>query len=215
MADSHKQTFHWLFDENVVKFSRWLRDDVEALGPMFWIQGKPGSGKSTLMKFALGNTRTPELLGVSEDHPWILVGYFFHDRGYDTQKSLKGMFQEILYQMLSHVKQLMFVVRPHWTKLAQAQRTKLPKWDTDSLRAALLSIVNQRDVKAQFCLFIDALDEHDGDNDLLAEILYELVSATSSLVKHKICLTSRSWTVFVSRFGRCPPWLRDPRLHQG
>ena len=204
VAVSHKLTFHWLFDENVVKFSQWLRGDDEAEGAMFWIQGKPGSGKSTLMKFAMQNKKTNDLLSTSGDH-WIIIGYFFHDRGSDIQKSLKGMLQEILYQMLFHVKQLAFAVQPHWIKLAQAQGTKSPNWDVDGLRGALLSIVKQHEVKAHFCMFIDALDEHDGDNDQLAGILQEMVSDTDSpLVKLKICLASRSWTVFISHFAECP-----------
>jgi hypothetical protein len=65
VASSYDGTFQWLFDRNVVSFADWLEEDQSTVGPsrpIFWINGKPGSGKSTLMKFAMRDDRTLELL---------------------------------------------------------------------------------------------------------------------------------------------------------
>ena len=49
VAHAHPETFEWLFNKKV-GFADWLLSDNNQA---FWIQGKPGSGKSTLMKFAM------------------------------------------------------------------------------------------------------------------------------------------------------------------
>ncbi|KAI9764462.1 MAG: hypothetical protein M1839_005895, partial [Geoglossum umbratile] len=201
---SHRQTFHWLFDREVVKFRGWLESSVDDISRIFWIQGKPGSGKSTLMKYALHEERTKKILA-TDDSQWTLVGFFFHDRGSGVQKSLSGMLQEILYQILHQIKGLIPFVQPHYAKLARGQQTRSPTWDVDTLRSALLAITKQNEVGACICLFLDALDEHDGDNDQLATLLYDLVSGVEKgKVKIKICLASRSWNIFDLRFGHCP-----------
>jgi hypothetical protein len=51
---AHANTFEWIFEEGEKqKFGQWLS------GPsgVFWISGKAGSGKSTLMKFLGGHAR--------------------------------------------------------------------------------------------------------------------------------------------------------------
>ncbi|PMD31900.1 hypothetical protein L207DRAFT_548767 [Hyaloscypha variabilis F] len=61
VSDSHESTFQWIFDDSIelhwkfgegVKrpwdsFMEWLKSDQR----LYWINGKAGSGKSTLMKF--------------------------------------------------------------------------------------------------------------------------------------------------------------------
>lgn len=45
VAPSHEKTFHWLYKDSLVQFPQWLRDEQNAIGPVFWVQGKPGSGR--------------------------------------------------------------------------------------------------------------------------------------------------------------------------
>ncbi|KAH0545460.1 hypothetical protein FGG08_000461 [Glutinoglossum americanum] len=204
VVKSHDQTFHWLLDRDAVPFHDWLESNMEDMNRIFWIQGKPGSGKSTLMKYALRDKKTIEVL-TRDKSPWTLVGFFFHDRGSGVQKSLSGMLQEILYQILLQVEDLTPFVQPYYAKLVRDQQTNSPIWDVETLRLALVAITRQRDVSACICLFLDALDEHDGDNDQLASLLFELVSnADDDRVRVKVCLASRSWNVFETHFGQCP-----------
>ena len=52
---AHKKTFSWIFEENPstsasqphANFVEWLKSDDN----LYWVSGKPGSGKSTLMKY--------------------------------------------------------------------------------------------------------------------------------------------------------------------
>lgn len=110
--EAHEKTFHWLFDPSVVSFSKWLSEESSKNQPIYWIWGKPGSGKSTLMKFAMRDRKMEELLA-SNGHPsWIFAAYFFHDRGSDVQKTLGGMLQELLYSILDQVPALLRFIIP-------------------------------------------------------------------------------------------------------
>jgi hypothetical protein len=187
-----------------VAFADWLDPTQDGARPIFWIQGKPGSGKSTLMKFAMNDRRMREFLKDNYDE-WVLAGFFFHDRGSDVQKSLLSMLMEILYQTLRQARQLMPFVLPIFLVLIQQQRTQVPTWDLISLRASFAAITSQRKSNARLCLFLDALDEHGGNNEQLSEIIHEFVSnADGDLVNVKVCIASRSWTIFSARFGQCP-----------
>lgn len=155
------------------------------------------------MKFAMRDNRTTTLL-CQESH-WILAGFFFHNRGSDVQKSLSGMLQEILHQILRQDARLIAIILPSFGNLVRAQRTKSPIWDKETLEAALTAITKQRDFSISLCLFLDALDEHTGDNGQLANLIFQLTSnADNDRVKVKVCLASRSWTVSESHFGSCP-----------
>ena len=196
------QTFHWLFDPDTVTFSRWLSESDTSSSGVYWIQGKPGSGKSTLMKFAMEDNRTWKLLGNDEGSNWTCASFFFHDRDFTMQKSLMGMLQELVSSLLEKLPELFFCVRREYRELAKIQRTKHPVWDLESLKSVIFSIFGQRKVPIRVILFLDALDEHSGDNDDLAEVLKSMSQqADKSLVSLKICLAS-PWNIFEQHFGK-------------
>lgn len=109
VAPSYKDTYSWLFSD-IVGFTKWLKEPNCARKPIFYIQGKPGSGKSTLIKFALHDSRTQPLLQSSHEASWSLIPFFFHDRGSDVQKTVSGLLQEILYQLLDKYPRLVPLV---------------------------------------------------------------------------------------------------------
>jgi len=90
-----QDTFHWIFDLPI--FSKWLQEG----SGLFWIRGKPGSGKSTLMKFICQSEQTWNLM-----HDWrtgsmeIQASFFFHYRGSAVQKSLEGVLRSLVVQLL-------------------------------------------------------------------------------------------------------------------
>ncbi|KAL8686565.1 MAG: hypothetical protein Q9218_007015 [Villophora microphyllina] len=203
---THKTTFHWLFDPSIVSFTEWLADKSDAPKPFYWIQGKPGSGKSTLMKFAFSDTRTLDLLGRDSEPPWTFVAFFFHDRGTSMlHNSLVGMLREITSSILKELPQLLPLAVAISKKLVKAQRKKTPEWGLDDLVALMHQIVAQRDTRIRLLLFLDALDEHSGDNDQLVQMLQEWrQSADGYYVNLKVCLASRSWPIFEDYFGHGP-----------
>ena len=229
--EAHEKTFQWLFDPAIVSFADWLQNPHLEEYPIYWIQGKPGSGKSTLMKFAMRDSRLSELLspqtggvlelraagttsvdpdtqsvqGESIHHHWTIAAFFFHDRGSEMQKALIGMLQEILVSILRQVPALLTFVMPFFISLNQTQRKRKPKWDFENLQSALIAIVTQRKVRVRILFLLDALDEHSGDNEQLASLLEKLVkNADNDYVGLKMCLASRSWNIFRAHFDSCP-----------
>lgn len=206
VREAHEKTFHWVFDPDVVDFSTWLRHfEPSGLQPIYWIKGKPGSGKSTLMKFAMRDARMSDFLASDGDHDWAIAAFFFHDRGSMKQKSLVGMLQELLLSILQQSPELLRFVIPPFRHLVHLQRSTAPTWDFAALKSAFLAIVEQREISARICLIVDALDEHEGDNELLASLLKTLAEkADQDEVRLKVCLASRPWTIFQQQFGDCP-----------
>lgn len=90
-----QDTYHWIF--NLPVFSNWLQEG----SGLFWIRGKPGSGKSTLMKFICQSDETLDLI-----HNWtagsieIQASFFFHYRGSAVQKSLEGVLRSLVTQLI-------------------------------------------------------------------------------------------------------------------
>lgn len=157
------------------------------------------------MKYVLNDDRLLQSLSAKGDITWIVAAFFFHDRGSEIQKSLAGMFQQILGSILQQAPELTRFALPLYRDLVKAQRSESPTWDLESLEAAILSLCRQREVHVRICLMLDALDEHHGDNDVLVTLLKKMVdSAASGYVSLKLCLASRSWTVFQHHFRKCP-----------
>ncbi|UKZ68215.1 uncharacterized protein TrAtP1_009250 [Trichoderma atroviride] len=95
IEDPSQNTFNWIF--SLPLFSQWLRKK----SGLFWISGKPGSGKSTLMKHVFQSQSTKDL-----SHKWetssidIKAGFFFHYRGTAIQKSLEGVLRSLIIHIL-------------------------------------------------------------------------------------------------------------------
>lgn len=50
----YSSTLEWIYENKDLGFTEWLQGDQR----LYWISGKPGSGKSTLMKFIRKDPRT-------------------------------------------------------------------------------------------------------------------------------------------------------------
>ncbi|CVK94916.1 uncharacterized protein FMAN_13201 [Fusarium mangiferae] len=91
----------------------WLQSKEK----LFYIQGKPGSGKSTLVKFILSQDQTQELV-----HRWspdaIIISYFFCKIGSEEQNSIKGLWCSLLYQRLQDQQQLVLNALKRFSNLS-------------------------------------------------------------------------------------------------
>lgn len=78
---AHVRTFKWVFDETAVNapwdnLANWLREGHGT----YWVSGKAGSGKSTLMRNIVDHTSTQSLLKKwSGDAELDLAAFFFWD----------------------------------------------------------------------------------------------------------------------------------------
>lgn len=97
LADSHEATFRWIFESSSElkswdDFNDWLQSDSD----IYWISGKPGSRKSTPMKYLLENSLTKEALATWSDNV-VIISHFFWKPGYRMQNNIKGFLCSIFY----------------------------------------------------------------------------------------------------------------------
>lgn len=95
---SAQSTFDWIFDDRNSPFVHWLKSDDR----LFWINGKAGSGKSTLMKFIVDDSRLKKYTQDTQFPSSMIASFFFWSAGTVEQKSQLGLFKTILYAILSH-----------------------------------------------------------------------------------------------------------------
>ncbi|KAL9116324.1 MAG: hypothetical protein Q9187_007152 [Circinaria calcarea] len=101
VEETYGDTYFWLFSGRV-GLKDWLQAP-SSTHPIYWIQGKPGSGKSTLMKYAFKHKATKKLLKESHGGTWTLIPFFFHDRGFvEVQKTVESLLQELLFKFIFH-----------------------------------------------------------------------------------------------------------------
>jgi hypothetical protein len=87
-------TCDWLLQHST--FRRWTLLNRGLL----WIKGNPGTGKSTIMKYALQKMSTDEPVIQSK---LVILSFFFHGRGSTLQHTPLGFYRSILHQILATI----------------------------------------------------------------------------------------------------------------
>ncbi|KAK2023015.1 hypothetical protein LX32DRAFT_708969, partial [Colletotrichum zoysiae] len=180
-------TCQWLLSHETL--TAWTREHRG----LVWIKGKPGAGKSTLMKYALENV--PYLF---ESRPLVL-SFFFHGRGHELQKSLLGLFRSLLRQMLDHVPGALSDLMNTFNHNQKTVGEIGEKWQwhvpmlQDFFQPSLSNILKQRAV----LVFIDALDECGEEAAVqLIEFLKQTLSGLSSGDSQlSICFSCRHYPI--------------------
>ena len=196
---AHEETFEWIFAKQGDNVRPWYHfvDWLENGHGTYWISGKAGSGKSTLMNFIYHNPRTVAALKVwSGNDETFISNFFFWNPGTQLQKSLAGLLRSLIYQIIGRYPYLMPVLAES-TVLAQHRLQQLPTWTENRLRAALKSLLSRRLGTDRMCIFIDGLDEFEGDQ----AILLELIEKTKQFKWIKFCVSSRPYSLFRDGLG--------------
>ncbi|KAM0710113.1 hypothetical protein Q7P35_002475 [Cladosporium inversicolor] len=98
IGPAYAKTCEWLFSS--APYKRWRNQDlVSEHNGFLWIKGKPGAGKSTLMKHAWEHAQ------LEYEHEKT-VSFFFNARGVALGKSVEGLYRCLLHQMMSQVPHL-------------------------------------------------------------------------------------------------------------
>lgn len=196
ITDAHTKTFQWVFGDNTTfKFREWLREQ----NGVYWIAGKAGSGKSTLMKFIIEQYATSIALREwSGSDDLIITKHFFWSPGTAIQKSQEGLFRALLFQILSQCPEIINKVCAERFHAPYAE--SFGPWSRLQLLQVLDNIGAMKDPKFKACLFIDGLDEYQGDHTELVQII-QRVGSHNHL---KICASSRPWLDFVDAFDGSP-----------
>ena len=206
ISRAHEESFHWIWgtEPGNPGFTNWLRSE----DPLFWISGKPGAGKSTLMRYLAENKYTMSLLSRNTDAS-ILVPYFFHELGESQEKTFGGLLYAIVYQLLTnfHDKKrttlalLYGLLKPHFRPNITS-RSALPD---DVLMTVLENLVTDCRETIRLSLFIDGFDECHGNHGEQLDFLTNLVRFSSDKkLSIRACIASRVETEIQFRLSNEP-----------
>ncbi|KAK8123134.1 hypothetical protein PG984_011804 [Apiospora sp. TS-2023a] len=203
IPEAHNKTFRWVLEEvenmdpELASGSvlEWLRYGQG----IYWVSGKPGAGKSTLMKFVISHCKTAKSLQIWSSGRRLVVGsYYFWAAGTAMQKSWYGLLRTLLFDILRQQPDLVESLCPErWRQSLEQLSFKSEDWATLELSRALQRIPGIPTIATNFCFFIDGLDEYEGDHVEICTALKELSMSPNV----KLCVASRSWNVFEDAFG--------------
>ncbi|KAL6354114.1 hypothetical protein LRP88_12448 [Fusarium phalaenopsidis] len=220
ISDAHEATFHWIFNNSEHQtakwssFTGWLESDEQ----VYWITGKAGSGKSTLMKFLTQphqsqdaaessrnlplETRCTEYLGRwAGDQRLIMASFYFWAAGTTAQKSHKGLFKTLLSQLFrAFPEAIPFTFPKQWGVLSLFNEVSKEVPERE-LRNMFKRAIRHISSKAKVALFVDGLDEFEGDLEPLISTMRDVISHSSFV---KLCTASRPWNEFQKAFKDVP-----------
>ncbi|KAK8007734.1 hypothetical protein PG989_001724 [Apiospora arundinis] len=176
------------------KTCRWFLKDPEYLqwskhggthnpGGFLWIKGKPGAGKSTLMKLLLTQTQRAQ--------PKSTLHFFFNARGSELEKTTLGLYRSLLLQLLEMHTNLQGVL------------DKVPadhhQWSVELLTELFDEAVEGLGEACVVCL-IDALDECPEKE--VREMITHLSGLCDTVNRLHICFASRHYPHITINKGR-------------
>ncbi|KAG7045314.1 hypothetical protein JMJ77_0009397 [Colletotrichum scovillei] len=172
-------------------------------GGIFHVSGKPGAGKSTLMKYLCQSTATESYLkDWAGEKTLILANFFFWKLGSTAQKSLDGLLRALSYSILEQAPALLETVFPkQWSKASQRRAFSIQSSEIESAFSHLLRQTTFFS-SHKIAIFIDGLDEFDGDHDKMIKMLRNWSKSVPEDIK--LCVSSREWEVFRQRLVNCP-----------
>ncbi|KAK2036858.1 hypothetical protein LZ31DRAFT_571148 [Colletotrichum somersetense] len=157
-----------------------------------WIRGKPGAGKSTIMKFIYLRTKK------TRKTPGVIASFFFHARGEKLQKSVAGMYRSLILQLLEGYPDLQTVLDD--PDIVPRSQSGCPSLNIlKDIFATSVSRLGPR----PFTCFVDALDECDEQQvRAMVQDLEELADESAENGHHfRICFSSRHYPYINIRHG--------------
>ncbi|KAI9690554.1 MAG: hypothetical protein M1822_009517 [Bathelium mastoideum] len=207
--DAAPNTFKWVMEspDSKQRYRPWSdsvhRDDfmlwLKRSHTIYWITGKAGSGKSTLMHYLLVQRRDDVINALKEwagPHTIVVAEVFFWNPGTHLQKSAEGLLRSLLHQILTACPKLF----DHIPEVLWRDHPRGRSWSPSKLEQMMGNILSCASVR--FCLFIDGLDEFgDGSGPSGRDLLKIIQSLQENCQGNaKFCLSSRPLPVFRSAF---------------
>ncbi|SPO07363.1 uncharacterized protein DNG_10057 [Cephalotrichum gorgonifer] len=185
-----ENTCAWILAHDV--FKSWIdRVDVEKHRGLLWIKGKPGSGKSTIVK-AVSGTISQRV----RDNNLAVASFYFNAKGQKLERTHLGLLRSLLYQVLRvntrHLKAFVDIYQEKLAEVVPGDGQHDVEWQASELETQL-NLIFQDPGCRRTVIFVDALDEcDDGDARDVAVFLRRLSSlANFAGIALNVCISSR------------------------
>ncbi|KAI1387548.1 uncharacterized protein F4822DRAFT_444193 [Hypoxylon trugodes] len=175
------------------EFSDWLQSD----GSVFWISGKPGSGKSILMKYLIHDTHTMEFLRRWKPSVQVFRFYFYEIGLNNLQRQLAGCVRTLLHQIIDKNPNVFEVLLRSQPEIRM--KMSAYDWNLRELFDALSTCL--RCEVSVSCLFLDGLDEIQTDG---RQNIVKIVEFLKDITNVKICVASRPEIMFRQHLSHYP-----------
>jgi hypothetical protein len=202
------KTFEWIFSRDGVadlksrgqvkwpSFPQWLENTDSS--QQYWLSGKAGCGKSTLMAHIIRDDMT---LSRTKGHleKWHggktlhILKFFLFRPGRELQAGLESLLRSLLYQLVTSIPIMQEILMANC--LPPDCGIRIPTWPVETLKSMLSSALQAAD-DCCFLIFIDGADEFEDFQHLrgrtvdatdLVDFLFDVQQP-----KHiKLCISSR------------------------
>jgi hypothetical protein len=205
IKNHHFKTLQWALDPPS-DYLQWddLNTWLQSASGLYWLSGKAGSGKSTLMKYLHQHEKTHALLRTwVNGSGLIFVSFFFYALGKSEQKSQSGLLRSLLYQILEHDPSVTESALPHmWREACYTQQRSLniEVPSVAEMTAALKDLCSRLHCDKKIFFLIDGIDEYEGKDMDVARFISELESFSNV----KILVSSRPHPAFFTSFSQKP-----------
>ncbi|KAH9240798.1 hypothetical protein K456DRAFT_1733445 [Colletotrichum gloeosporioides 23] len=207
---AHKGTFEWIYSEprsgatksTWANFQTWLQHD----SGIYWVSGKAGSGKSTLMKMVSNDGRTRHhLLEWSAGCRLLMLSFYFWNPGTPLHKSLETLLRSIISQALKQCPELAEKLFPDHFERRVDDNNSPTMQELERAFARLTSpgLMDASLTSIKLVLLIDGLDEFDAGSTGLTD-LAALFTTSARSTSFKALLSSRPENAFEEAFINCP-----------
>ena len=153
------------------------------------------------MKYIVHNPFCKQYLKLwARNLPIVIARFYFWSAGDEDQKSQEGLLGSILHDALSQrPEEIPKVLAKCWSR-SLLFGLDFRAWTFSELVEAVNNLVARANGNFKLCLFIDGLDEFEGDHEELIDLFRRAVS----LPHVKACVSSRPWVVFEEAFIHRP-----------
>lgn len=190
------------YEATQIDFNSRLRNWLLGGNGLFHISGKPGTGKSTLMKYLVKHPKVTCSLEEWAYPKRLVQGKFFFWKPDHGQNSLEALIRGLLYSIIHYDATLVHSAFPRYSGDSIERLFLQSRLDmrNEEVFEALDNLISNSTVSKQFkfCFFIDGLDEVDEEQDTTYSEMVTILQkwADGAIGSIKMCVSSRHFPVF-------------------
>lgn len=210
---AHKKTFDWIFNgqKKTTESNTTLMEWMTVGSGLYWVNGRAGTGKSSLMRFLDDDPRTEDAFRLwAGERPLVLTAFYFWNSeaaGDNCLKSLSGLYKGILFGLIDQNDEFAELLFPDHLVVGRDWGESFPT--LLDMAQAFERLYTAEKLPAAIGLIIDGLDEYDATSSEQMEMAEVLCRAAQS--PHlKIIVSSRPEAAFETVFTNS----KRLRLHE-